>query len=534
MTQDARVEDTMETASEPFDKPSTADIIFRTSDGVHFYAHKIILSLASTFFEGMFSISQPSPAGKVQETLNGVPVVDVPEDEATLDCMLRYCYPVHDPAVDNFELLDRVLGAVIKYALIEAIELATTTVYDLSYRDPRKAYAISYRHKLQRVALKAAQTFQVLVDLPPPGARSFSESRANFCYTELMEELPAASYYHLMASLDVKYSEVTTTMLFAPLATYYSVKVPLGLDCYPFNQASADITLVSKNDQRFPIHRAVIEMQIASHAVFPLQSLLVPGTSEGTDDAGRPCFRTTETGSVLSELLRLCYPATSHGDAPHWTDGTYNNWFVTVLAAAQRYGLLSVVNTYRSRSQSAISQDPLSLYCITAILGWHLEGHIAAKYMAKHTILPAALSLWLDKLTAKQYHHVLKFWYNCQEAMTEAIAQFVPESESDEQWMDEWYNHSGGAEAKRSPTAVPQLAGELIVLRNTNPIPPTDRVAFSKELIEMSVELEKKLDEAIESVRPRLRLVTQKSNVTFATAAGRISAVLRRCDGSPW
>lgn len=132
----------MKTASEPFDKPSTANIIFRTSDGVHFYAHKIILSLASTFFEDMFSISQPSPASKVQETLNGVPLVDVPEDEATFDCVLRYCYPVHDPVVENSELLERVLCAVIMYELIEAIELATAALADLSYRDFCKADAL--------------------------------------------------------------------------------------------------------------------------------------------------------------------------------------------------------------------------------------------------------------------------------------------------------------------------------------------------------------------------------------------------------
>ena len=40
-------------AASPFDKPS-ADVILRTSDFVDFYVHKVVLSLASAFFEDMF------------------------------------------------------------------------------------------------------------------------------------------------------------------------------------------------------------------------------------------------------------------------------------------------------------------------------------------------------------------------------------------------------------------------------------------------------------------------------------------------
>lgn len=36
-------------ASAPFNKPS-ADVILRTSDGVDFHVHKMLLSLASSFF----------------------------------------------------------------------------------------------------------------------------------------------------------------------------------------------------------------------------------------------------------------------------------------------------------------------------------------------------------------------------------------------------------------------------------------------------------------------------------------------------
>ncbi|KAI0698249.1 hypothetical protein BC835DRAFT_1466668 [Cytidiella melzeri] len=46
-------------AGDPFNLP-TADVVFRTSDHVDFHVHKLILSIASPFFTGMFSLPQPS------------------------------------------------------------------------------------------------------------------------------------------------------------------------------------------------------------------------------------------------------------------------------------------------------------------------------------------------------------------------------------------------------------------------------------------------------------------------------------------
>ena len=92
-------------AQSPFHEES-ADVILRSSNGVNFFAHKIILSLASPIFSDMFSIPQPSTGG--QEATR--PIVDVTEDDLVLDSLLRYIYPVYNPSFTDFNVLDGVLA----------------------------------------------------------------------------------------------------------------------------------------------------------------------------------------------------------------------------------------------------------------------------------------------------------------------------------------------------------------------------------------------------------------------------------------
>lgn len=104
----------VENAAGPFDKRCNADVLFLTADNVNFYLHKNVLSLASTFFEGMFSLSQP--AVTEMYAYDDLPIVEVPEDSLTLDNLLRYCYPVQEPAISDLQVLDRVLGAALRYS----------------------------------------------------------------------------------------------------------------------------------------------------------------------------------------------------------------------------------------------------------------------------------------------------------------------------------------------------------------------------------------------------------------------------------
>ncbi|CCM02519.1 uncharacterized protein FIBRA_04621 [Fibroporia radiculosa] len=127
-------------SSYPFTK-STADVIMRTSDGVDFKVHRLILSEASPFFEGMFALPQPPPtpnndvdthtslASPTTTTSSNdgnnaptsrqddLPVILVTEPSEIIDALLRLCYPFSPPVFATVDAIAAVLEAARKYAL---------------------------------------------------------------------------------------------------------------------------------------------------------------------------------------------------------------------------------------------------------------------------------------------------------------------------------------------------------------------------------------------------------------------------------
>ncbi len=97
-------------AAAPFDRSDT-DFIMRTSDGVEFRVHRLILSMASSMFEGMFSI--PKPSALLSDP--NIPDISITEDSETIDLYLRICYPLIDPEVPTLLLLRKVVTAGFKY-----------------------------------------------------------------------------------------------------------------------------------------------------------------------------------------------------------------------------------------------------------------------------------------------------------------------------------------------------------------------------------------------------------------------------------
>ncbi|KAI0046373.1 hypothetical protein FA95DRAFT_1452562, partial [Auriscalpium vulgare] len=64
------------------------DVILRSCDNVHFHVSKQILSILSPVFADMFSLSPPADANAADEVVDGLTVVSMSEDAATLDLLL--------------------------------------------------------------------------------------------------------------------------------------------------------------------------------------------------------------------------------------------------------------------------------------------------------------------------------------------------------------------------------------------------------------------------------------------------------------
>ena len=91
-----------------------ANIIIRSSDQVTFRAHKSLLAMSSPFFEDMLSLPQP-PDGEI---VDGLPVVQLPEDAGLLNCLVTLLYPISPIIPGSYERVYALLAACQKYDMV--------------------------------------------------------------------------------------------------------------------------------------------------------------------------------------------------------------------------------------------------------------------------------------------------------------------------------------------------------------------------------------------------------------------------------
>ena len=148
-------------APAPFDH-AKADIILWTSDNIDFRVFKLFLSLASPFFETLFTIPQPAEENGDQEVKDGLAVIPVTEDSKTLDALLRFCYPstlVDDPNIEVLKDAMDVLEAARKYSLDSIEKKARQAIANPKILEvkPLQCFAIAHRGHLREETLLAAR-----------------------------------------------------------------------------------------------------------------------------------------------------------------------------------------------------------------------------------------------------------------------------------------------------------------------------------------------------------------------------------------
>ena len=158
-------------ARAPFDH-SKGDIILRSSDGINFRVIKLFLSLASPFFETLFSIPQPAEANGDQEVRDGLAVIPVTEDSKTLDSLLRFCYPctfAGDPKIEGLKDAMDVLEAARKYSLDIIEEKARQAIVTpkMLEAEPLQCFAVACQGRLREETLLAAK-YTLTQPLIPP------------------------------------------------------------------------------------------------------------------------------------------------------------------------------------------------------------------------------------------------------------------------------------------------------------------------------------------------------------------------------
>ncbi|KAH9020932.1 hypothetical protein EDB85DRAFT_441434 [Lactarius pseudohatsudake] len=90
---------------------SGADVIVRSPDRVNFPVHKAILASSSSVFGDMFSSPQPPNNG----TVDGLPVVDLPEDAELIRSLITILYPIPSEIPTSYDRILALLAAAQKY-----------------------------------------------------------------------------------------------------------------------------------------------------------------------------------------------------------------------------------------------------------------------------------------------------------------------------------------------------------------------------------------------------------------------------------
>ncbi|KAL6302620.1 hypothetical protein BKA93DRAFT_736544 [Sparassis latifolia] len=139
------------TGSHPFNKPS-ADIVMRSSDGVHFHVHRLILTLASTVFA--HRLKQRPQADDISP--QGMRMLAVTEDSRTVAKLLQLCYPMQEPDVEDLDTAHALLAAAKKYEIAGALMFAQRKWMSHVHTQPLRAYFIAMRHQWIDGAREAA------------------------------------------------------------------------------------------------------------------------------------------------------------------------------------------------------------------------------------------------------------------------------------------------------------------------------------------------------------------------------------------
>ncbi|KAN0137916.1 hypothetical protein V8E53_004400 [Lactarius tabidus] len=91
-----------------------ANFILRSSDQVDFRVHKSVLAMSSPFFKDLLSLPQPTD----DELVDGLPVVQVPEDADLLNSLVSLLYPIHRVKPGPYQKVFALLAACHKYDMV--------------------------------------------------------------------------------------------------------------------------------------------------------------------------------------------------------------------------------------------------------------------------------------------------------------------------------------------------------------------------------------------------------------------------------
>lgn len=466
-------------ASEPFHL-GEGDVILRSCDGVDFHVYKVVLSLASPFFKSIFSLQQPSDP----QPANG-DVIPVAEDRATLESLLRYCYPIRNPCVQDLKMAELVLAAAIKYDMDEPSYLVKQVLRELMVTSPLQAFAISCRHDCEEEARLAAEIWKDTREIWNDESEDFSAACSGSSYIPEMGTISAGSYHRLLEYLRGHHvARFCSRPWLAKISFLQSVPVSASKRDYSLPPYDADLVIRSADGADFKVHKLVLRLCMPRGADAETHPLF---QDSDTRLDGVPVVTVPENRAVIMDLLDLCYPPRTDRAPiiPGWTAELFCGAIETIRAA-QKYNFQSVIEMYLGHFEDHLPRRPLELYCIAAAMDWDIEGSVAAEAVALGNVEVIGYVPMMEELFARDYHRLLSYCHRYRQAMFECMSS-APYKATSKQWRKNWFNAIGDGKPIRT---IPSVLIEGILQSGS----------YLKALAERSAAMEDDVRKAVKKV----------------------------------
>lgn len=426
----------------PFDNLySDADVILQAADGTRFYLHKSTLRVASDFFAEMFSLPQPplaQPSGSSASPtrLELLAIVPVTESSATLERLLRLCYPVKVPEEHDTHGLAAVLGAALKYEMPVTTALLTTALASHVAQNPLYVFSVAYKCALESVARAAVRSFVTwrrVTNLQRIfGLLSAAYERAHQLdeYSSEMDDLPAAVYFRLLEYYASRTEPSRDSVEPADDvdAFWLSRKIgeqprneaeKLGRLTHPFQDSIGADTIVWSSDHAvFHLRSSflafaspVLAGMLSPSSGTPSPSGL-PQTEEGSMMSH--VHRLPEDGRTLSTLFQLVYPMPDPALAPYRPGRDEELKSALALwEAATKYEVPRAIAFAKQACVGAAKHEPVRLYLIASRYKWDDVARDAAT-RAVYETLDAYLPE-MDDASASAYRRLLVYRQKCRD-----------------------------------------------------------------------------------------------------------------------
>ncbi|KAH9945683.1 hypothetical protein B0H21DRAFT_425073 [Amylocystis lapponica] len=149
----------------PLFSSTDGDVVLGSKDGILFRLHSFTLKMTSGWFRTMFSLPQRSEPLASPEALN------VDEDSATLEGVLRMVCGLSIPCLDSYDTIEPILQAAEKYDMAGPMSIVRALVMTPPLlADPLRLYAIACRYGWRDEARMASQ-YTLTLNLHAPEHR---------------------------------------------------------------------------------------------------------------------------------------------------------------------------------------------------------------------------------------------------------------------------------------------------------------------------------------------------------------------------